>query len=214
MTHTDQSRAEFDSINLRDYFGGPLSYRERDIAFMAWQAALNYAIASNPDGAASAEAGLRDCGTLPEQSSGAELPEPVAHINQNGVIHEAGYDWSSDNYLSGLYTEQQVRALLAAPAVPQGWIAVGERLPEPGRPVLLDIGKKHPIRAMWAARFTLEAGDDDPDWGEYDEDGDMYYCPQGWYEWNEHEDTHWRVHADPIRWAELTQPPKEQADAQ
>ena len=31
-------RKAFDAANLRDYFGGPLSYRERDIAFMAWQA--------------------------------------------------------------------------------------------------------------------------------------------------------------------------------
>ena len=166
-----------------------------------------------------------------EQPSGVELPEPVTWLIERHAFSVSphgqdaeGHSWIEEAHGPGeqgsfaVYTEQQVRALLAgvkdsltvAPAVPQGWIAVGERLPEPGRPVLLDIGKKHPIRAMWAARFTLEAGDDDPDWGEYDEDGDMYYCPQGWYEWNEHEDTHWRVHADPIRWAELPQPPKEQ----
>ena len=31
-------RKAFDAANLRDYFGDPLSYRERDIAFRAWQA--------------------------------------------------------------------------------------------------------------------------------------------------------------------------------
>ena len=101
--------------------------------------------------------------------------------------------------------------LAAAPKLPQGdgWIPVGEQLPESGKPVLLDIGKKYPIRAMWAARFTLEADDEDPDWGEWNEDGDMYYCPEGWYEWNEHEETHWRVSVEPLRWMPLPQPPKE-----
>ena len=31
-------RKAFDAANLRDHFGDPLSYRERDIAFRAWQA--------------------------------------------------------------------------------------------------------------------------------------------------------------------------------
>lgn len=121
MTHTDQSRAEFEkwargespSINLTRE-GNGYRYSLAETLYDAWQAALNYAIASNLAETATAEAGLRDCVALTtEQSSGVELPEPVAHINQNGVIHEAGYDWRRDNYLSGLYTEQQVRALLA-----------------------------------------------------------------------------------------------------
>lgn len=36
-------RKSFDAANLRDYFGGPLSYRERDIAFMAWKARASLA---------------------------------------------------------------------------------------------------------------------------------------------------------------------------
>ena len=47
-----------------------------------------------------------------------------------------------------------------------GWIALPGALPEPGVPVLLDIGKKYPIRAMWAAKHTVQACDDDTDWGE------------------------------------------------
>ena len=84
-----------------------------------------------------------------------------------------------------------------------GWIALPGTLPEPGTPVLLDIGKKYPIRAMWAAKHTVEAADDDTDWGEYDEATDAYYCPEGWYEWNEHEDTNWAVSATPRAWAPL-----------
>lgn len=87
-----------------------------------------------------------------------------------------------------------------------GWISVDERLPASEKPVLLDIGKKFPIRAMWVAKHTVEAGNDDPDWGEYDEANDMHYCPEGWYEWNEHEEVHWRVSATPIRWTEIPLP--------
>ena len=42
LTAPDERKA-FDAANLRDYFGGPLSYRERDIAFMAWQARASLA---------------------------------------------------------------------------------------------------------------------------------------------------------------------------
>jgi hypothetical protein len=89
------------------------------------------------------------------------------------------------------------------PAQAGGWISVDERLPEPGTPVLLDIGKKYPIRAMWAAKHTVQAADDDTDWGEYVEADDMYYAPEGWYEWNQCEDNHWRVTETPRAWMPL-----------
>ena len=86
------------------------------------------------------------------------------------------------------------------------WISVDERLPEPGNPVLLDIGKKFPIRALWAEKHTVRVGTDVDDWGEYDEETDEYYCPEGWYEWNEHEEVHWAVSETPRAWSELPQP--------
>ena len=95
---------------------------------------------------------------------------------------------------------------LAAPPTAQaeGWISVDERLPEPGMPVLLDIGKKYPIRAMWVPKGRLPVGDGDAgDYGEYDEDSDTYYCPEGWYEWNEHDEIHWRVTETPRAWMQL-----------
>ena len=85
-----------------------------------------------------------------------------------------------------------------------GWIALPGTLPKPGTPVLLDIGKKYPIRAMWAAKHTVQAADDDTDWGEYVEEDDMYYAPEGWYEWNEYEEIHWAVGTTPCAWAPLT----------
>ena len=83
------------------------------------------------------------------------------------------------------------------------WVPVTERLPEPGIPVLLDIGAKYPIRAAWAAKATLEAFDDDSDWAEYDEETGSSWCPEGWYEWNQHEEVHWAVNAAPVAWCEL-----------
>ena len=90
-------------------------------------------------------------------------------------------------------------------SVPQGkgWVVLPGQLPEPGKPVLLDIGKKYPIRALWAAKHTVQAADDDTDWGEYDEATDTYYCPEGWYEWNQNEETHWAVSETPRAWCEL-----------
>ena len=99
--------------------------------------------------------------------------------------------------------------LYAHPSPPDGmagWIGVDERLPEPGNPVLLDIGKKYPIRALWAAKNTVRVGTDVDDWGEYDEETDEYYCPEGWYEWNEHEEVHWAVSETPRAWRELPPP--------
>ena len=86
------------------------------------------------------------------------------------------------------------------------WISVDARLPEPNTPVLLDIGKKFTIRALWAEKHTVRVGTDVDDWGEYDEETDEYYCPEGWYEWNEHEDVHWAVSETPRAWRELPPP--------
>lgn len=82
------------------------------------------------------------------------------------------------------------------------WRPLPGALPEPRKPVLLDIGMKYPIRAMWVQKFTLPVGMED-DSGEYDEATDDYYCPEGWYEWNEREECHWRVDETPVSWCEL-----------
>ena len=87
-----------------------------------------------------------------------------------------------------------------------GWTTLPGQMPEPNTPVLLDIGKKFAIRALWAEKHTVRVGTDVDDWGEYDEETDEYYCPEGWYEWNEHEEVHWAVSETPRAWRELPQP--------
>lgn len=87
------------------------------------------------------------------------------------------------------------------------WINVEDHLPEPNTPVLLDIGMKFPIRALWAGKHTVSVGTDVDDWGEYDEKTDDYYCPEGWYEWNQQEEIHWAVTDKPIAWMPLPPPP-------
>ena len=43
----------------------------------------------------------------------------------------------------------------------EGWTKLPGQLPEPGIPVLLDIGKKYPIRAMWVPKGRLPVGGGD-----------------------------------------------------
>ncbi|WEM00055.1 hypothetical protein [Delftia tsuruhatensis] len=84
-------------------------------------------------------------------------------------------------------------------------IKTSEALPKSGRYVLAWMeGAKIPMRAMWAAQHTLPLGDDaDPEWGEYNEEKDEYFCPAGWYEMNQHEEQHWGVSGNVVAWCEL-----------
>ena len=113
-------------------------------------------------------------------SVAANAEGPV--VNRATVI-----EWLDANDIE--VTDRQLGGLFHFSAPPtaqaEGWTKLPGQLPEPGMPVLLDIGKKYPIRAMWAAKHTVQAADDDTDWGEYVEEDDMYYAPEGWYEWNQ-----------------------------
>lgn len=110
-----------------------------------------------------------------------------------------------DGRMCGHSTEPAGAQQPAPPtAQAEGWTKLPGTLPKPGTPVLLDIGKEFPIRAMWAAKFTLPVSlEDDSGFGEHDERTDEWYCPEGWYEWNEHEEIHWRVTETPRAWAPL-----------
>ena len=89
------------------------------------------------------------------------------------------------------------------------WLRSEDRLPEPGKPVLVACGKQV-MRAVHAPKFTLSEdqwGEFLPDGGEYDEATDATYWPEGWYEWNQHEETHWQLDSDPTHWMPLPAPP-------
>ena len=86
-------------------------------------------------------------------------------------------------------------------------VPVAERLPEPGRKVLAHylnaLGKPRTIIAEWVPAKTREDSSDG-DLGEYNDETDLFYWPEGWYEqienWadftallvDEGEITHWQ----------------------
>lgn len=100
-------------------------------------------------------------------------------------------------------------------------IAVDERLPEPGERVLAFFrypatGKWQVVRAMHAPHLTLNTedwGDFEPDGGEHDEATDATYWPEGWYESNEFEETHWALEHEPSHWMPIPSPPAPKTEA-
>lgn len=115
-----------------------------------------------------------------------------------------------DNDLAeGHYTVEVVRGA--------GWISVEERLPEPGVPVLVYLppheGRaSRRLRAQWSDGKSLEVGEDAgwaaDEWAVYDQERDTYFCPEGWFETNEYEETHWQLSDRPVtHWQPLPAPP-------
>jgi hypothetical protein len=87
------------------------------------------------------------------------------------------------------------------PAVP--WISVERTLPLPGHPVLVCVAgspgrtPRRILRAIHAAARTLQVSDDaENDNVDVDADGTAW-CPPGWYEQNDYEDTNWWI-TDPV----------------
>jgi hypothetical protein len=105
-------------------------------------------------------------------------------------------------------TDHITRAIGNAQA--EGWIKTADQLPKSGVPVIAyfvnGCGNGRRIRAMYAAPKTLE-GNGESDFEEYDEESDTYYCPEGWYEKNEYEDTNWNVDDPVTHWMPLPAAP-------
>jgi hypothetical protein len=91
------------------------------------------------------------------------------------------------------------------------WVQIAERLPGPGAAVLVARGPIV-IRAMHVPHMAFcEAthGYFEPEGAaHYDEGTDETYWPEGWYEWNEHEETHWRVDPEPTHWMPIPASPQ------
>lgn len=102
-----------------------------------------------------------------------------------------------------------VAGLAEGRKVPEGWTATSKAMPVSSTPVLADIGRKYPIRACWVAKFSEEIGASDFQGDEdYDEKTDTCYWPEGWYEWNQFEETHWRVEEEVKHWMPLPAAPE------
>lgn len=91
------------------------------------------------------------------------------------------------------------------------WIPVGERLPEPEEFVLLNVvddGRSSVIRAFHAPKHTVETYSDNDffECNEDDADDEALYLPEGWYEANTYEDTHWYVNGVATHWMPLPKP--------
>lgn len=93
------------------------------------------------------------------------------------------------------------------------WIPVGDRLPEPMKPVLiafLECGRSKSVvaRACWAPAKHANCDDWPYEEGaEYDEETDAFYWPEGWYEWNQQEECHWMLRGVITHWMPLPELP-------
>lgn len=87
---------------------------------------------------------------------------------------------------------------------------IADGLPEPGVAVMALVRTTNNsgsswrrwLRGIYAAERTLEALTEDCDI-DYDADEGVAYCNPGWYESNEFEDVHWRIHDDVLAWMPL-----------
>jgi len=106
--------------------------------------------------------------------------------------------------------EEYIDSLLAK-SKEEAWISIKDKLPESGMMViaygLTSYQKHRRIRAFYAPHLTIEQYDDDYIDLDYDEKLDRYCIPEGWYEANEYEDTHWKVSIPITHWMPLPEPP-------
>jgi len=83
------------------------------------------------------------------------------------------------------------------------WTPVDQKMPHPGRPVLVRLDNPDHThitwaRACWIPRFYQVSNGDDysGDDLDYSEKDDIHFWPEGWYEWNQYEETHWKLGND------------------
>jgi len=88
-----------------------------------------------------------------------------------------------------------------------GWTKLNAGMPKAGEPVLACVGSgkcRTIIRAVWMPKYFEEDDGDNYDGeSEYNQEKDRYYWPEGWYEWNERDETHWRVSQEVTHWMPL-----------
>lgn len=69
-------------------------------------------------------------------------------------------------------------------------------------------GKFSWMRAFWVEHHSVDCTGSDYDGDDivYDEKEDEYYWPEGWYEFNEREEMHWRIEEKVVFWGAVTLP--------
>ena len=95
------------------------------------------------------------------------------------------------------------------------WISVTDRLPHPAMMVLVatidHLGNGFVVMAEYSDGKSLLVADECciEDWGTYDEKTDEWWCPVGWFESNQTDETHWQVNEPVTHWMPLPDPPVE-----
>lgn len=91
--------------------------------------------------------------------------------------------------------------------IQMAWIETKKEMPKNGLPVLVcgvnSYNKTRRMRACYIPDNYIESDGEDF----YNEDKDVYYWPKGWYEWNEHEETHWMIDFEITHWMQFPEPP-------
>ena len=75
--------------------------------------------------------------------------------------------------------------------------------PAPDLTAVLVTDGEQVLRAQWVPRFSLEQSSSEMMDGDYNPDNDEYYWPEGWYEWNRHEEIHWFIEEAVTYWMPL-----------
>ena len=81
--------------------------------------------------------------------------------------------------------------------------------PEAGKPVLVTYtanGQQQWSRACWIPEYFEEDTGNYCGDAKYNEVNDTYYWPEGWYEWNRYEETHWGIDDEITHWALIELP--------
>ena len=123
------------------------------------------------------------------------------------IAHDAGGFTRQWHHMGAAQKAEWEQIAQAVIDTQSAWTATADKMPEVCANVLAHYGKKQPIRAMWVPAKTLEASGDG-DFGEYDEATDEIWWPEGWYETNAFEETHWMVDGQVTHWMSLPDAPK------
>lgn len=109
-----------------------------------------------------------------------DLPRPAHYRRQ--MTANGGYE------MVPAYTAEEVLGILEGV-----WIKTQDQMPPSGQTVLAyyinQVGNGRRVRAQWIAAKSCESGSES-DIGEYDEETDTYYDPEGWYEQIDNWDTY------------------------